>query len=331
MLTTIIPVYNGERYLPATLQCLAAQTRRPDRLVVLDNCSTDQTQQIVQNFSTLKCEWRQNERNVGLLSNLNRGLQFSAQTQYLHLLMADDLVKPAFYEKLIPALDSAPGHSLGYSFYEDVDLTGAVIGPVERQLVGPPRAVRKSFHLSRQAELTTVLLPGVIFKTDYQPPVCEFREFPQIADCLFLAEWAAGCHQIVELPEYLCQYRLHPFNATSANILNLQSWVLDEWSVMQMILPWIEESAVRHWLRGQKLKCLFAARSYVKVDMMRRTKLEYASQIRATIHQTVGPFHAFLGWLALRGRDAFWRLQGRETKTETLVKAGGLAGAPKEK
>lgn len=30
-LTTVIPVYNGEEHLPATLRCVAAQTRPPDR------------------------------------------------------------------------------------------------------------------------------------------------------------------------------------------------------------------------------------------------------------------------------------------------------------
>jgi glycosyltransferase involved in cell wall biosynthesis len=322
MLTTVIPVYNGERYLSATLQCLAAQTCRPDRVIVLDNCSTDQTQNIVQNFSTLKCEWRQHERNIGLLANLNYGLKFAAETQVLHLLMADDLVRPTFYEKLLAGLSDAPAHSMAYSFHEDIDLGGGVIGPLTRRPDGRARAVRKSAFLGLQAELTTVLLPGVLFKTDYRPPVCEFRELPQIADCLFLAEWAAQCQQIVEVPEYLCQYRLHPFNATSANIHNLQSWVLDEWRVMQMILPWIEETSVNHWLRGRKLACLFAARSWVKYDMMRHLKPEYASQIRATMGQTVGPVPAFLGWLALRTRDALWRLQGRETKAETLLKAG---------
>ena len=327
MLTTVIPVYNAARYLPARLACVAAQTRGPDRLIVLDNCSTDRTHSVVQNFPALKCEWRPNERNIGLLNNLNRALQFSAETQYLHLLMADDLVKPTFYEKLISGLENVPGRSLGYSFHEDIDLNGTVIGPAERRSNGPPREIPKSSFLGRQVELATVLLPGVVFKTEYRPPPCEFRDCPQIADCLFLAEWAARCQQIIELPEYLCQYRLHPFNATSSNIQNLESWVLDEWRVMQTILPWIEESAMQPWMRSHKLKCLFAARSYVKVDMMRQIKPEYARQIRRTIHQTVGPFHTLLGFLALRGRDVLCRLQGRETKAETLLKAGGLVDA----
>mgnify|MGYP002836400680 FL=1 len=42
-LVTVIPVYNGERFLQATLESVAAQTRRPDRVIIQDNCSTDGT------------------------------------------------------------------------------------------------------------------------------------------------------------------------------------------------------------------------------------------------------------------------------------------------
>src|SRR4051812_33571633 len=98
-LTTVIPVYNGEKFLTATLRSVAKQTRLPDRVIILDNCSTDRTHEIVENFHDLKCEWHQNEQNIGLLGNANRALSFASETDFLHLLMADDLICPLFYEK----------------------------------------------------------------------------------------------------------------------------------------------------------------------------------------------------------------------------------------
>src|ERR1051326_2358129 len=56
---TVIPVYNGEKFIRATLESVAAQTVKPDRLIVLDNCSTDGTAKIVQEFN------RSEERRVG--------------------------------------------------------------------------------------------------------------------------------------------------------------------------------------------------------------------------------------------------------------------------
>ncbi len=49
-LTTVIPVYNGEQFLEATLRSVADQTRRPDRVIIQDNCSTDGTPLIAQAF-----------------------------------------------------------------------------------------------------------------------------------------------------------------------------------------------------------------------------------------------------------------------------------------
>ena len=54
-LTTVIPVRNGERFLPETLDFLARQQRRPDRVVVLDNQSTDSTPELVRRFTGLPC------------------------------------------------------------------------------------------------------------------------------------------------------------------------------------------------------------------------------------------------------------------------------------
>lgn len=44
---TAIPVYNGEKFIVQTLESIARQTLRPDRVLVLDNCSTDHTEALL--------------------------------------------------------------------------------------------------------------------------------------------------------------------------------------------------------------------------------------------------------------------------------------------
>lgn len=101
-LTTVIPVFNGERFLQTTLECLAMQSRRPDRVVVIDNGSTDRTPELVKGFRGIACEFHQNPTNLGVIGNLNRCLDFASETRFLHLLMADDLVTPDFFAKVLP-------------------------------------------------------------------------------------------------------------------------------------------------------------------------------------------------------------------------------------
>jgi len=118
---TVIPVYNGEKFIRQTLESVARQTLRPDRVIVLDNCSTDSTEQIVKGFQPIKCEWIRNPKNLGLFGNCNRALAFAPQAKYLHLLCADDLITPKFYEVLNRELESCDGLGLAYCLDERID------------------------------------------------------------------------------------------------------------------------------------------------------------------------------------------------------------------
>src|SRR5258708_3354773 len=118
---TVIPVFNGEKFILQTLESVAAQTLRPDRLVVIDNCSTDNTEKIVKEFTSLKCEWQRNPTNLGLFGNCNRALEFAEETDYLHILHADDLIEPKYYETMVKNLESCDGFGLGYCLDERID------------------------------------------------------------------------------------------------------------------------------------------------------------------------------------------------------------------
>ena len=318
-LITAIPVYNGERFLPATLECLAAQTRRPDRLVVIDNGSTDRTPEIIRSFGPIRCEYRRNDRNLGVLGNLNRCLQLSSETRHLHLLMADDLVKPTFYERLVQVLGMAPNRGQAYSFHENISQAGTVLGRAQTAAEGPPRRVPLKTFLIPQSECQTVILPGVLFKTDFQPPVCEFRNMPQVGDGLFLAEWAVKTGSVFEVREFLCQYRLHPFSASSKHIYDLQAFVRDEWELAKTIREWIEEPFLLRQLRRLRLWAMYSARTQVKVDMMRKLQPEFARDIRQFQVEAFGFGGMTAGVLSVRARDMLRKLRGRSTRADELL------------
>ncbi len=318
-LLTVIPVFNGERFLLATLACLAAQTRRPDRVVVLDNGSTDSTPEIVAGFASLRCEFRRNETNLGVLGNLNRCLSLSRETRHLHLIMADDLVQPEFNATLLEALAVLPGRGLAYCFNETISQSGAVLGRNQQRPTGASRRIPLNRFLGPQSELATVLLPGVILKTEFQEPVCLFHDLPQVADGLFLAEWAALTGGVVEVPQFLCQYRLHPFNASSRQMYDLKCFVDDEWDLTSRIFDWFQEPRPAHAWRRLRLLLLHAARMQVKIDMMDHLRPPFADEIRRRRVERVGRAAAALGWTVVRLRDALRRLAGRPGRAAELI------------
>jgi hypothetical protein len=320
VLTTVIPVYNGEPFLAATLQCLVEQERHPDRVVVIDNRSTDNTFQIVHQFSgKLPCEWRQNETNIGSAGNLNRALGLSAETDYLHILPADDLIKPSFYRKLLAELEQCKGRALAYTHYELIDPRGRPLSMTKTESNAQTRHIRLKEFLRRQSELQSVMCPAVVHKTVRQPTPAYFKtDFPQVADCVFYSEWAQACQDLVEIPDILCQNRHHPFSATSANIRSVEASVLDEWHAMCLIVELIPENPVRHWLRKQKLKCLYAARTKVKIQLMRRLNISTATEADAVLRQLLSPIHIALGAASVTLRDLTRKTRGQPSKAEEL-------------
>lgn len=309
-LTTVIPVYNGERFLGETLQCIADQIRRPDLLVVIDDGSTDNTCALVERFQKahpeLKCELRVNESNQGLFRNLNSTLQLASQTDYLHILLADDLVLPTFLSRMVSVLEGASSLSLAFSLTEAIDQTGLVIPFLHQRKADGVNHLTQSELIRRQSELQTLFCGSVLLKTDHQKLPCEFRlDMAQTADCVFHAELATHCRAVVEVGEVLCQIRSHPYSATAQNKKGIQSWVLDEWKAMELVHHLLGGSALTQWFRRHKLLCLFAARSQVKIQGTRYETPEFAVQIRSATQSVVNPIHWLLGVWAVVLRDGW--------------------------
>jgi glycosyltransferase involved in cell wall biosynthesis len=303
-LITVIPVHNGEKYIGATLESIAAQTHRPDRLIVLDNCSTDGTRGAVTKFCGMCCEWIQNDRNLGLFGNLNRALEFAPESTFLHLLHADDLILPDFYQRAIDALRSSPGRALAYCLPKFINENDE---PAHGPRVKPPsrlRVISPERFIAQRAELRPIYFVGVLLKTDQQPSPCKFREdMPQVADHVFWAEWMKHSSQAVELPVRLAKYRFHSSSGTSRNLSQLQPWVLDEWRAMQAVTGLLQGSRVCRWVRLQKLKAIFAARCFDKVAQVEASAPEFAREIRNAALQIAGSVPFVAGKAAVLLRD----------------------------
>ncbi len=305
-LITVIPVYNGEAYLKATLESVASQTRPPDRLVILDDGSTDQTEDIVRSFKDIPCEWHPNPENVGLFPNLNQALSWAKQADYFHLLLADDLIAPDFLEVSEQLLLDQKKGTFTWCDTQWIDTHGSPVGEPVPDTQSAGYTFCKKRFLQRESELQTISVGSFLIKSGYESIGCDFRtDMPQVADCVFFGELASRAPKILHLPRPLCQIRTHATNMTHHNIHNLSAWVTDEWVAMQSISQLMEEPFWCRWLREQKLRCLYAARCCVKEQWMKPENADYAQKIRRASRETVGCLHDFLGRAVVSVRDRF--------------------------
>jgi hypothetical protein len=264
---TVIPVYNGERFLLRTLQSIADQTVRPDRLIVLDNCSTDSTPKIVQDFSGFKCEYLRNPSNLGLFGNMNRALEFADQTRHLHILCADDLITPKFFEQLIPTLANCTGFGLAFCLDERIDERGEHLS-LSGKITGQVEEIPVATYLAQKGEIANQALGGTIYKTNFQKMPCQFRmDMPILADVVFYAEFGKHCEKILKVHDPLTQYRWHGTNQSCELMPGIQPLVLDEWKTMQLVEAMRGQTG---FVRSCKLKGLFGVRSGIKARRIRQ-------------------------------------------------------------
>jgi len=115
-----VTTYNRATLLGHTLRSLADQTRPPDELIVSDNCSSDNTQEVVDKWKThfRRFIYNRNTRNLYMPGNLNAGLKL-ATGKYVANLHDADVFDPTLLEKWERALDTYP--SAGFVFCGLVD------------------------------------------------------------------------------------------------------------------------------------------------------------------------------------------------------------------
>jgi glycosyltransferase involved in cell wall biosynthesis len=142
-----LPVYNGARFLEATLSALLAQDVGDFELVVSDNASTDETPAILARFAARDPRLRVVRQPENLGASRNFGVVLAeARTPYFLWAAHDDHFLPSYVRRMLAALDANPGAVLAVSQVRFVDGEGKPIEEMadERNLhtLGLPRVER---------------------------------------------------------------------------------------------------------------------------------------------------------------------------------------------
>jgi len=108
-LSVIVPNYNHAKHLPTCLMSVLNQSVKPSEILVLDDASTDESVSVIKRFAEQNSQIRliANESNLGVLANVNKGIDLAA-SDYVFSLAADDVVLPGFFEKSLNLLASYP-------------------------------------------------------------------------------------------------------------------------------------------------------------------------------------------------------------------------------
>jgi glycosyltransferase involved in cell wall biosynthesis len=136
-ISVVMTTYNGSKFLVAQIESIMAQTRHPDEVVIVDDCSTDNSYEILQTYQAKYpglIRVYQNFSRLGINKNFEKAAQLSTGA-LIFFSDQDDVWNP---EKIQTMVDRFDGVSLLYSNAVIIDEQGRVISESELEFNDVP-------------------------------------------------------------------------------------------------------------------------------------------------------------------------------------------------
>jgi glycosyltransferase involved in cell wall biosynthesis len=124
-LTVVFINFNQSAFVEEALNSILEQKRNADEIVVIDDCSTDESVAIISNRlrNVENARVLVNAKNSGVIANLNRGIDL-ARGDFIHFAAADDLFYSGLYETGVELLEAHPEAALFSARSDIIDHMG---------------------------------------------------------------------------------------------------------------------------------------------------------------------------------------------------------------
>ncbi|HVS88078.1 MAG TPA: glycosyltransferase [Candidatus Acidoferrum sp.] len=348
LVSFVVPCYKLAHLLPECVNSILKQTYQNYEILIMDNCSPDNTPEVATSFSDPRVKHIRNETNLGHVRNFNKGITM-ARGKYVWLISPDDWLRsPKALARYVDLMERNPG--IGYAFCRAVEVQGSKeVGIAQWTDCGEQDQVWEGpSFLKRLIQGNCVLLSAAMVRKECYDKYGMFSlEMPHAND------WYLWCvlalhYQVGYLAEPLLFVRMHEESLTSAfNQGGNPLCVIDELSVLWRVarlaelagvitdrrafnesIATIAARALTYGQRGRVMPGLSEAdletlfRQYVKD---RKDEKDF----RACVHSVVGDEEFWHGqnkkagqayWLALKLRP--WWI--RTWTKYLLMRTGGL-------
>lgn len=226
-LTLAICMYNAERYIEETLQCITAQTRQDFQLLIVNDCSTDKSVELVNNYFN---DYPRQYKIVNLPVNGGlcvgrRYVEENAETRYIMFVDADDCPCPELVEQLYMKISSdddlmAVGCHLEYMGANGEKLNGGIfLGEITKEAFYKKATEEKLIFMQPTAvyDRLVALRVGGHNLDGFPEGKPRYRDLCEDLDLWTrMSDLYVEGKAIVVVPKILCRYRKHE-SAMSAN------------------------------------------------------------------------------------------------------------------
>tara|TARA_R110001583_G_scaffold116972_2_gene267869 strand:+ start:12387 stop:13301 length:915 start_codon:yes stop_codon:yes gene_type:complete len=200
--SVIIPVYNGANFILDAIECVLKQTHTNLEIIVIDDCSTDNTLTVLTN-TNLPITLLNLPVNQGASAARNMGLKH-AIGDYIAFLDADDLWSTYYIETMLKSLQTSSEHDFIYCLHNQIRMGAAseichIKRPITQAIALSLLAVFKHPYMATSA---------MLFKRSMLEYVAEFDSNLKTAEDIDFVLRAAEYKSILKLNTALVEVRI---------------------------------------------------------------------------------------------------------------------------
>jgi glycosyltransferase involved in cell wall biosynthesis len=294
-ISVILPVYNGEKYLAEAINSILSQTYRDFELIIVNDCSSDGTSEILSTYIDERIRIINNSSNLKLSRSLNKGIE-TAQGQFIARMDADDVSLPERFEKQVAFLEGHPEIGVVGCWVRRIDEKGNITGKIFRET--RPEAIKWELFFGTPVPHPTVMIRAAVIKRagGFSNDISAAVDYECWTRLVKTTKFA-------NLAEFLLLYRMHTENMSSKyhfdqirTVRRLQELSMAEYIGVEKAQELVELIHLDTRTSSQAVQAArliyFLYQQYKNID-----KLSLESQIIVRrlvgyrIHRLVNPFH----------------------------------------
>lgn len=197
--TVLMPVYNAECYLREAIESIIDQTFAGYKFLIINDGSTDNSENIIQSFDDGRIQYIKHERNRGLIATLNEGFEL-ATSEYIVRMDADDISLLQRIERQVAFMDLNP----------DIAISGTWLSVINSgHVIAHPRKTDEcKIKLLKDTVLghpSVILRRAAVNKSEIKFSTDSLHA----EDYRFWVDAAIAGLKIANIPEVLVEYRVH--------------------------------------------------------------------------------------------------------------------------
>lgn len=222
LVSVILPAYNVEDYIIEAVQSIINQTYENLEIIIIDDCSIDNTYAILQDLAKTDRRIRlyHNERNLKLVGTLNKALTM-VTGDYIVRMDGDDVSRSDRIEKLYGFLQDNPTVSLVGSQVRIIDENANVTKSPDLPLTAK--------KIKKVARYVSPVLHIWMCKTELYQQVGDYRNILGAEDYDFILRLLSAGYQIANHPERLYDVRVRQGNTLS--IIGIKQRISHEYCI----------------------------------------------------------------------------------------------------